>query len=146
MLEPINAPSVRRGVLAASLGSVTGFVLAAVLTAAFLAEAEGQRMVTYLTGDPHGQLELGAVAIFFVIAAGVLGAPIGGALTLRLGRHRWVGSTAFLTLLLSALAALLVIAGPRPFDGPVRFPASLLGSMLVAGALARLLIVSRRDH
>lgn len=99
------------GFVAAGVGSLAGLVMMATLVAIDQAEGEWQRFVTYVTGDPHGLLELDVVAISISLSAGVIGAPLGVALALWLAGHDRIGPTAVLTLLLTGLGVFgLVIA------------------------------------
>ncbi len=131
------------GHLRAATGAALG-VAGVGLAAAFLAEPIfGTSPALVLSFDHSGQLELGGVVIFFVVAVAVLlGGPFGAWLALRAGRCARAGWTAVLTGLLSvgATSVVLSLVPSSPGD-PVLEPYGLVVGGFTSGLLSRILVL-----
>ncbi|CAN5255048.1 hypothetical protein BH20ACT22_BH20ACT22_18770 [soil metagenome] len=114
------------------------------LLAAFLADPVfGTSPALVLSFDHDGQLELGGVVIFFVVAVAVLlGGPFGAWVALRAGRCTRAGSTAVLTGLLSLGAASFVLSlVPSAPGDPVLEPYGIVVGALLSGLLSRTVVL-----
>lgn len=134
-----NEPSSGKSIGAACLGAVLGLAVVVVLTILFFQWAGGITPYDIVTLDQQGQLELGGLAIFYMlVVAVVIGAPLGCWLMLRRIRAVGVGATALLTIPWFWPSWTLGLRGIRsgPND-PVILPYAFVGAIVLGAALAR---------
>jgi hypothetical protein len=136
----------RAGSLAAGLGSLVGFGLAGAGVTAALTEGDASTFITYVTGDPHGLLELEGLAIFVALAAASVGAPVGCIVALLWRGYGRAGATGAATMSLIAGFVIALIA-LQALEPPV-MPWGMLLLSFAAGLAGRTLVqaLSTQDH